>query len=442
MDNIHVEFLHYQVEFDNDVMRRLSSRYYSKKEAGQKLRHWLLKNPMKQLKPINKFSQDFESGQLIGANEVFPEAALADPVADLKIWDQWRTGLRRFPYPGVYTRLGILTQDSKTSATSSVGALGEIFTGLFAQSFISPLVTVRPIRRWPDFIFLGNDGRFSFVESKASASINESKTFDIKSVNPSLLSEALADALQELNSDPSLGVWFVFTDIMSIQPLVAHICALEVNAPDSRQAESPSAPDAVVDGWAQRIMKQSSAKLEDEFSDLLDFDASEISAKDVSKKAKKSGKKKREEEFWKKLKETASNSVEAFIPDVLPRDQSSEIKSKIIKRISSQRSHKIMMQNYKVEGHHLVEAKREASKGRLAPLRDVSKNEQLMLADLDSEELAAFRAQWQPDWERANQPWGELDGLKLWRYSGAILGLMPPEHQGRRIKEARRTVDG
>ena len=442
MDDIHVKFLHYQVELDNDVMRKLGSRHYSKKEAGQKLRHWLLTNSMKRLKVIDKSSQDFESGQLIGANEVFSEAALADPVADLKIWDQWRTGLRRFPYPGVYTRLGILTQDSKTSATSSVGALGEIFTGLFAQSFISPLVTVRPIRRWPDFIFLGNDGRFSFVESKASVSINESKTFDIKSVNPSLLSEALADALQELNADPSLGMWLVFTDIVSIQPLAAHVCALEVSAPNSRQVESPSAPDAVVDGWAERIMRQSSEKLEGEFSYFLDSDASEILAKDMNKQEKERWKKEREKEFWEKLKETASNSVEAFIPDVLPRDQSGEIKSAIIEQIRNQRSHKIMVKNYKVEGHHLVEAKREASKGRLAPLRDVSKNEQLMLADLDSEELAAFRAQWQPDWRRANQPWGELDGLKLWRYSGAILGLMPPEHQGRRIKEARRTVDG
>ena len=76
--------------------------------------------------------------QLLCGNEAFPEAAVADPLADLEVWDEWRSGTRYFPYPGRYSKLDITSQDDKTSSPSTVGVLGEIMAGLFAQVGISP----------------------------------------------------------------------------------------------------------------------------------------------------------------------------------------------------------------------------------------------------------------------------------------------------------------
>ena len=105
--------------------------------------------------------------QIRSGNEAFAEAAVADPIADLEVWDEWRSGTRYFPYPGRYSRLGITRQDDKTSSPSSVGVIGEIMAGFFAQAGESPWVLVRVVRRWPDFIFSDRDGTYSFVESKA-----------------------------------------------------------------------------------------------------------------------------------------------------------------------------------------------------------------------------------------------------------------------------------
>jgi hypothetical protein len=72
----------------------------------------------------SSFGLDFSAAQIRSGNEAFAEAAVANPIADLEIWDEWRSGTRSFPYADRYSRLVITRQDEKTSSPSSVGVIG------------------------------------------------------------------------------------------------------------------------------------------------------------------------------------------------------------------------------------------------------------------------------------------------------------------------------
>jgi hypothetical protein len=99
---------------------------------------------------------------LLAGNEAYPEAAIADPVSDLLVWHDWRTGRRRFPYPGTYAPLDMRGQGKKVAASTMIGVFGEIMTGIYAQSGIGISRIARVIGRWPDLIMKGS-GEYHFV---------------------------------------------------------------------------------------------------------------------------------------------------------------------------------------------------------------------------------------------------------------------------------------
>ena len=420
MDDAHVEFRHYRIEFSDDVLSRFGSRYFARKEAGRQLRKWLLER----LRTAqHSASLQFSAAQLACANEVFPEAALADPIADLEVWDEWRSGLRRFPYPGVYTRLDILRQEKKTSATSSVGVLGEILAGLFSQSYVAPLVVVRPIRRWPDFIYLGADRRYSFVESKASASLDDPRSPGIEYVPEELLGEGLADAVQELNAEPFLRVWLVFTDVWAVQPVRANVCVLEADTPLARTTgRSFRIPDAVIDGLAERLLVASAVELEPEFEQ-----AASMANDEEEKRARR--------ELWERLRDHAAGRVSEVVPTSVPEEYQSEAVSAIRERIKGMRARKATATES--EGKRLTDAKRAAAGGKLAALRQPASGKYwLMLADLGPSDLELLRRSWEADWSRASRPWGHFNELPLWRCSSAVLGVGEREYEGVDVSEA------
>src|ERR1041385_3236587 len=161
---IDVNFEHWRLALPDALLVRYGSPHFDPSTAGKEL----AKYAIGQVSKISSHSTNFHNEQILCANEAFPEAAVADPLADLDVWDEWRSGIRCFPYPGRFSRLGITSQEGKTSSPSSVGVLGEIMAGLYSQAAISPWIIVRVIRRWPDFIFyLSMSDKYAFVESKA-----------------------------------------------------------------------------------------------------------------------------------------------------------------------------------------------------------------------------------------------------------------------------------
>jgi hypothetical protein len=97
---IKVDFEHWHVKLDEDSLQ-YGSPHYGEKCARDRLLEFCEKKaePRKALGDMI-FCRD----QINLANEVFPEAAVADPLADLEILDEWKNGVRVFPYPGHYSR--------------------------------------------------------------------------------------------------------------------------------------------------------------------------------------------------------------------------------------------------------------------------------------------------------------------------------------------------
>src|SRR6266404_420665 len=117
---IDVQFQHWQYTFADEMLARYETPHFSRKEAGQ----YYVPDLHKRETQVSTLDLQFQESQILCENEAFPEAAVADPIADLEVWDEWRSGLRDFPYPGRYRKLGITRQEDKTSSASSVGVVG------------------------------------------------------------------------------------------------------------------------------------------------------------------------------------------------------------------------------------------------------------------------------------------------------------------------------
>lgn len=407
-----VNLFHYRLEYDDEILGQYGSRYYGRSEAKKYLIGWALR---KVGPPLATRNFDFDLDQLRCANEVYPEAALADPISDLQVWDEWRSGLRRFPHPGLYARLEITKQEAKTSATSSVGVLGEIFTGLLTQSYIAPIVSVRPIHRWPDFIFLTGSG-YAFAESKATVNLGCSGTHGIEEVSKDILGDGLVDAVQELNTDPRIKVWLSFTQILNVEPIHAQVVMLETSAPLARQHTSSSKlPVAVYEGLKERILDRSAASAEYEEPQVFeDFEKGQSDVKIVDDLMK--------DKMGSHLVEILKEEVPPELYDTTVTEMSKDI-----------RGWKPRSLNIRSDRRTRA-AKQRAAMGRLSAIRANPQSEtRLYIADLPAEEIKKLRNNWKPEWGRANQRWGEILNTPLWRCSSAILATGPMELQDRDI---------
>jgi hypothetical protein len=413
---IDVSFEHWRYTFTTEILRRYGSRYYSRKEAGQVLAGIALH----QSRCMTSTELPVPAEQVICSNEAFPEAAIADPLADLEIWDEWRNGARAFPYPGRYSKLEIMNQDDKTSSPSSVGVIGEIMAGMFAQVGICPWVLVRVVRKWPDFIFSHRNGMYSFVESKAfTAEPNDNATALQRRVEDSLLREGLLDAMQQLNSDPFGTVWNSFTRVVSVAPMRFDVTFLEINAPDElrERAFEKQMPDVVTHGLAARAVEQGAAKLPRDLIESLPTSSREERKPTVLQ-----------------LRRTAEEEIPGLLAEAgqPPSDDDSRkpvasAVEKILDRIEKRRPRKLT--DRMTTGRRFVAAKEAATESRLTTLRQVGERI-LYLADLPYEERERIDSDWQPAWNDANSPWGRVANANLWRCGGALFAIGSHELDG------------
>ena len=128
--DIGVSFEHWSFCVSEETLTQSGSRYNDSLEA----KAILLKSLKKKAKQEHSENLSFSRSHLICANEAFPESPVADPIADLEIYDEWKSGIRQFPYPGRYERLGIVTQFGKINSPSSTGVIGEIIARSFRTS--------------------------------------------------------------------------------------------------------------------------------------------------------------------------------------------------------------------------------------------------------------------------------------------------------------------
>jgi hypothetical protein len=413
MTPVEVFFEHLRYEFPDEQLIRYGSPYFDIRTAGLDL----IKFFRSDVKKISDHTAIFDPRQLLSANESFPEAALSDPLADLEVWDDWRTGLRAFPYPGTYSKLGITQQESKTSASSSVGVLGEIMAGIYAQAGIAPWVLVRVIRHWPDFIFALHKNRYAFVEAKAFNS--NGGTNSAYGIPHGLLAEFLVTSLQQLNADPYVQVWGAFTEVQQITPLTLHVVFVETDTNDARRKALSTRvlPDVVVNGLAERALNTSLHRIDEDYIKFL-----------TEGKARLSGSERRDLEVA--LISAAMQEVENMLVDqelkvvmLQSRETIEHQLAKLVKKVRPKDGFKT---------RRLFGAIGAGAPEGLARVRSIGAGA-IFASKLSTREYVNVTTEWTQDWEMANQAWATVEHTPIWRCGGALLAISDDNLDGRPV---------
>jgi hypothetical protein len=422
-----VHFEHWQYTFQDEMLVRYGSRYYTRKQAAATYVPDISTRAVK----LATHDLDFLEAQILCGNEAFPEAAVANPLADLEVWDEWKSGLRDFPYPGRYSRLGITRQEDKISSPSSVGVIGEIMAGFFAQAGVSPWVLVRVVRRWPDFIFSHPDGTYSFVEAKAFTPDPEAHTGLLSLVHEGLLADGVGDAAQQLTSDPFGRVWYSYTHIRDVDPFALRVTFVEFNVSYERRRSATvrTIPPAVAEGIAERAVNQAAAKLRNREEDDLWPDYLSATGKHIAS-----------------LQGAAENEIKGLLTESFRAEEAEsaygairDAIQRLVRKLEKRKGKRRRF--FEEEGRRLSEAKESAAAGQFAPLRRMGE-QTIFLADLPTAEQVEARSTWFSDWTRANRPWGHIADCPLWRCGGAVFchgsnGLV----EGLLIRDAKRLGD-
>lgn len=406
MKTVEVDFQHYQYTFEDADLIRYGSPHFSDKEIGESLETKVLADATRRFAHTLRF----DPRQILCANEAYPEAAISDPLADLDIWDEWRSGRRVFPYPGQFSRLGITAQHAKTESPASIGVIGEIFAGLFAQSYIAPHVIVRVIRRWPDFIFYSGNGIYSFVESKAFTDLSPSYGSELRCrVTNKLIRELLVDASRQLNSDAFLKVWGAFTSVREIQPdLRMQVSFLELEPPGNRRSSQTSRvlPQAVVEGVARRAIARAAISLSSD--DLEAF-----------KGAKSNTQARRRQTGRANIEQVLASEAQREAEMILAHSSDELAVTTSMKQLHEEIQHQLRDATLPAsqQGSRFFSLKESGSVDILQPLRHAGAE------TLYAAPLREGHNDWNPSWEVANQPFGQVNTTLLWRCGGMVFAL-------------------
>lgn len=404
---IAVDFEHWNCPLSDDLLARYGSPHFDEARARNELCDRALSVASLKTGPLGLAMSRM---QVIAANEAFPEAAVSDPIADLELWEEWNSGIRTFPYPGRYSRLGLTTQEGKVSASSSVGVVGEIMAGLFAQQFISPFVLVRVVRRWPDFIFHipHENGRYAFVEAKAFTTQPEGWHALLDRIHAPLLGECARQAVQQLNADPFVKVWGAFTHVAKISPMQLRVTFVEFDCPSSRREALSKRvlPQALIAGLASRAIAQAAGKFPP--ARLLDLRA---------KPGKRSGDRQRLESMLVNGAhvELEELLVTAGLPTAVNSsrgDLDAEIKLQVARADYPEQE----------EGRRFFAARESASRGEFAPVRQLGRHT-IVMGDLASEQREELERTWVPDWSRVGETVRVRDVVG-WRCGGAVFAVL------------------
>ncbi|MBD1838863.1 hypothetical protein [Coleofasciculus sp. FACHB-501] len=351
-----------------------------------------------------EFPIEIDEDFLLCANEAFPEAALADPLADIKIWDEWRSGARVFPYPGKYARLSITQQLGKKNSTSSIGVIGEILAGILGQVLISPDVLVRVIGAWPDFIFspTKNQNRYPFLEAKAFTPQAKSLLDSEFGIPRDEWGECLINAARQLTIDPFVKMWYSFTEIQEIRPnLRLFTKFFELDVPDERRDNHVfSAPDALVNGLAERAIQTGIFHLLKSGK----FDFTLLINKNSSKQRKKA-----EQELINVSKEGMESVLNTIKYLDLVKVDRGKLQEGIIEQVKN-----LKLSESEADEEYLMSITSQDLIGEIDFVRQVG-TQSIYKINIPSNKRGDIVTNWEPNFFEINSPYEHLDECDLWR---------------------------
>jgi hypothetical protein len=423
-------FQHWHYEIADELLTRYGSPLFSRTDAGAALQERLPSGAVM----VSSRTINFQEQHIICANEAFPEAAVADPLADLQVWDEWETGHRIFPYPGRLSRLGLMRQEGKISSPSSAGVLGEIFGGLFAQAYVAPQALVRVIRHWPDLIFYADSDIYAFVDARAFTEELDGRYLRDR-VPGGLLRELLCNVVAQLNADPHLEVWLAFTGVLTIQPQFRlAVTFLTLTPSPGKRGANPrrNLPPAVVRGVAERAPAQATATLGPEVLAALDNPRGPGSGGPQGTGAL-CGNKPSREEVEAMPREAAMREAEEVLatsgPVVAVAGSREEIELEVKCLVEECRPNELH------GGKRFFEIKQRAE-GSLPERVRMAGEEWIFMANLAPADLHRVDERWKRSWELAAEPLTIIDGYPVWRGGGAAYCLGPEglEHRTLRLR--------
>jgi len=398
--SITIYFKYYKGVFPIDLARKYSSPYFQQKEIIKGLSNNLLNNIQEEYSSV--FLMDEE--QFKCGNEIFPEAAISDPLSDLNTYDEWQNGRRIFPHRGEYAPFGIEAQLAKIESSVSFGVVGEILTGLFCQSYFAPYVLVRNIRRWPDFIFHKNNNKFVFVESKATATELDEKNpldgnFELNTFN-----EFLIQSMKSILSSETTNVCLSHTRILGDKSQrVFHLNVLEFKSNSVKDPSQESIPEPVVSGLAYQIA--------DQYIGYILAQEPIFHGTDTDDELKK---------YIKKYQKASTNKIKEMLiqkNDLKVNDgDNTRIEDKvesILKKIGSKKN---KLEYKKNIGKNIKDS---ISSGNFTNVSSIC-DKNIFFRQLTNDEESIIARQWYPDWSNAIKPIDESNPLK-WRCSNSIL---------------------
>lgn len=413
---IEVDFQHWQYNISEvDLIKNGSP--HNKSTASQAL----FKALDNEARLIDRVPLKFTPLQILCGNEAFPESAIADPLADLEVWNEWKRGIRSFPYSGQFSRLNLINQESKTSSNATVGVVGEIMTGLLAQAGINPWVLARVIRNWPDFIFYCKDETYAFVESKAFTN-SDGKTSLNDRVPYRLLSECLVDAVQQINADPFVVVWGAFTQIVNVDPMAYKITFLEVIPDKKRRANFPTRaiPEKVIDDISEQCVSIALSK--------VCRDEEILAGLKISKSTKKNSTRLK---AVARLSHIAKEHIESMLNEAGPKiaisSSRGDIESKIENTISEIQ---IGKDGFDFDGKRLQNAlsksdydiRRRSDSQQLYPIRKFGERD-IVIRKLSDDERQQITNDFKPNWKNACNAYETVDNTNLYRCGGTLIGI-------------------
>lgn len=415
-ETLDVSFEHWACELHAKELRKWGSPHFDWKQVGQAVTEIFRSRAQRR----NDGTLSFSRSLIAVANHAYPEAALVDPVADLELWEEWRQGLREFPYLGRYAPLGIFHQSGKTSSASSVGVLGEVLAGRFAESMIAPTVLVRVVRRWPDFILLAGaedaNGRFAFVESKAIGPdvMPRNSLCGGARVPDAQFAELCDQVVRQLNADPFIEVWGAFTFVRTISSMQVAVTLIQFSAADDKKADTSrtDVPAPVLSGLAERCLGAAFAQMSDgQREEFLGSRRHDRYRKQVERQLVIVAL----DEFHAIVRGELRGAVSIGDEDIAP----------FLEQALSR-----LPRDLQLPGRRTREA-REAGvvTSVLVPIGSVG-GQQIFMANLPDSDEQRLPTLWKPDWRDASQPWNIQNGLELWRAGGAVFAIGDPDLAG------------
>ncbi|NBP15850.1 hypothetical protein EBU95_15910, partial [bacterium] len=228
--------------------------------------------------------------------------------------------------------------------------------------------------------------------------------------------EFLYDSVHQLNADPHLDVWGVFTGLVSVHPCFQFtVTAIQIVPPPATRISRPrlNLPDGVVKGLVERAVAQAA------------FSLPSIKAQDWN-----TGKSKGIKEYLKDLVEASKEEIESLLLDSAPSHAIEASRSQIERELK-----KVVDTSLKKKsdvGKNFFSIKQNIESDTLKRIRKYG-SDYIFMTDLSSNSFLKLKNNWKPDLESFNLPSYHVSGFPVWQCGGSLYAVGPKDLEGKQV---------